>query len=144
MEDASRLIFDGTSVCHWLVGQTISGQIIPRKSKSTKLCPLVGSGILYMDHPKNHSLFGRGRRRVYIRRCFDPLQCSEGKLSPGRRFPCGLVNYMTCRRFKGLYPRNWMEPRGCFEHGNVAFKRMNLRSDFTVFGRASLWGSWRF
>ena len=26
----------------------------------TKLCPLVGSGILYMDHPKNHSLFGLG------------------------------------------------------------------------------------
>ncbi len=29
-------------------------------SPKTKLCPLVGSGILYMDHPKNHSLFGLG------------------------------------------------------------------------------------
>ena len=29
---------------------------VPRKSKSTKLCPLVGSGILLMDHPKDHSL----------------------------------------------------------------------------------------
>ena len=28
----------------------------PRKSQSTKLCPLVGSGILYMDHPKNQPL----------------------------------------------------------------------------------------
>ncbi len=33
---------------------------IPRKSILTKLCPLVGSGILYMDHPKDHSLFGLG------------------------------------------------------------------------------------
>ena len=24
----------------------------------TNLCPLVGSGILDMDHPKDHSLFG--------------------------------------------------------------------------------------
>ena len=30
--------------------------IYPRKSKSTKLCPLVGSGILYMDHPKDQPL----------------------------------------------------------------------------------------
>ena len=29
-------------------------------SPKTKLCPLVGSGILYMDHPKDHSLFGLG------------------------------------------------------------------------------------
>ena len=34
---------------------------IPRKSKSTKLCPLVGSGILCMNHPKHQpaTLFGR-------------------------------------------------------------------------------------
>ena len=40
----------------------------PKMSKSTKLCPLVGSGILYIgsresfkgDHPKDHSLFGLG------------------------------------------------------------------------------------
>ena len=32
----------------------------PRKSSWTKLCPLVGSGILFMDHPKHHSLFGLG------------------------------------------------------------------------------------
>ena len=29
---------------------------VPRKSKPTKLCPLVGSGVLLMDHPKDHSL----------------------------------------------------------------------------------------
>ena len=29
---------------------------IRRKSKSTKLCCLVGSGLLYMDHPKDQSL----------------------------------------------------------------------------------------
>ena len=28
----------------------------PWKSKSTKLCPLVGSGILYMNHPKDQPL----------------------------------------------------------------------------------------
>ena len=33
---------------------------LPRKSKPAKLCPLLGSGILYMDHPKDHSLFGLG------------------------------------------------------------------------------------
>ena len=33
---------------------------IPWKSIWTKLCPLVGFGILYMDHPKDHSLFGLG------------------------------------------------------------------------------------
>ena len=32
----------------------------PRKSKSTKLCTLALSGILYMDHPKDDSLFGLG------------------------------------------------------------------------------------
>ena len=31
-----------------------------RKSILTKLCPLVGSGILYMDHPNHHSLFDLG------------------------------------------------------------------------------------
>ena len=31
---------------------------MPRKSKFTKLCSLVV--ILYMDHPKDHSLFGLG------------------------------------------------------------------------------------
>ena len=32
----------------------------PRKSIWTKLCPLVGSGILHIDHPKDHTLFGLG------------------------------------------------------------------------------------
>ena len=33
---------------------------IPRKSKPTKLCPLVVGNPESMDHPKDHSLFGLG------------------------------------------------------------------------------------
>ena len=38
------------SKCIW------NTRCIPWKSKSTKLCPLVGSGILYMNHPKDQPL----------------------------------------------------------------------------------------
>ena len=34
----------------------VSVLCMTRKSKSTKLCPLVGSGILFMDHPKGQPL----------------------------------------------------------------------------------------
>ena len=42
---------------------------LPRKSKPTKLCPLVGSGILFMDHPKDHSFVWSWTPRVYFRKC---------------------------------------------------------------------------
>ena len=45
--------------CTWKNRYKHKYNIYPGSPK-TKLCPLVGSGILYMDHPKNHSLFGLG------------------------------------------------------------------------------------
>ena len=49
-----------------IIGRSGSSNRMPTSFKGnpgspkTKLCPLVGSGILYMDHPKDHSLFSLG------------------------------------------------------------------------------------
>ena len=61
-----RLKYPDTELIVYLPTWMASFILCTQEVQKNKLCPLVGSGILYMDHPENHFLFGPRLRIGYI------------------------------------------------------------------------------